>query len=443
MTTSVADQFTPFRWRFREIDIRAGVDADLPLMSVSLYKGVVPRSELMDSEGRAEDLSNYKVCEPGDIVLNRMSAYQGALGLSQVKGLVSPDYAVLRPESEWDGRYLVYLMKSQWFLGQIVMRLKGIGSIEQANVRTPRINIEDLGGILAPAPPIEEQRRIADFLDDQVGRIDQAIELVKSQMSRVIEVRDQTIAEALTGRRAVCLGGPPWFTHIPTSWVLTPLRARWQVIDCKHRTPNYVDEGIPVISPGDISPGPLDVARAGRFVNLEDYADLADELRRCRMGDLVYSRNASAGTAAIVTSDSPFTMGQDVCRITSSDEDQRYLMYWLNTLSAPQLDSVRVGSTFTRINVDQIKAFKIPAPPVAEQRTIASECDRVWTMASSQSEAHDRQSALLQERKRSLITAAVTGELDVSTVRPPTGPWLSGGLTTSVESPGYTAGLVL
>jgi type I restriction enzyme S subunit len=413
------------------------------LLSITKVNGVVPRDSITDKPARAESLIGYKLCHLNDLVVNQMSVYDGLLGVSPIDGLITYHYLVFRPQQDVDPRFYSYLLRTELYKGDFSQRVRGLGDFSQANVRTPHIRISDFLKTVVPVPPIEEQRRIAEFLDDQVGRIDQAIELVKSQMSRVIEVRDQTIAEALTGRRAVCLGGPPWFTHIPTSWVLTPLRARWQVIDCKHRTPNYVDEGIPVISPGDISPGPLDVARAGRFVNLEDYADLADELRRCRMGDLVYSRNASAGTAAIVTSDSPFTMGQDVCRITSSDEDQRYLMYWLNTLSAPQLDSVRVGSTFTRINVDQIKAFKIPAPPVAEQRTIASECDRVWTMASSQSEAHDRQSALLQERKRSLITAAVTGELDVSTVRPPTGPWLSGGLTASVESPGYTAGLVL
>ncbi|WP_369028430.1 restriction endonuclease subunit S, partial [Nocardia farcinica] len=109
--------------------------------------------------------------------------------------------------------------------------------------------------------------------------------------------------------------------------------------------------GYPVVSPGDISAGRLDLSRCHRFVDLEDYEDLADDLRRARRGDIVYSRNASVGTASYVDTDEPFTMGQDVCRITSDRQDQLYLAYVLNVVVKPQLNSLQVGSTFTRVNI--------------------------------------------------------------------------------------------
>lgn len=426
----------PIRSFATRLDIIGRPDAEL--LSVYREHGVVPKSSRDDNFNKpSEDLSTYRYVRPGNLVLNKMKTWQGSLAVSEFEGIVSPAYFVCELSDSVHPRFIHHLLRSDALIGEYGARSKGIRPNQWD------LPYDEFKSIEVDLPSIEEQRRIADFLDDQVGRIDQAIELGKSQMSCVIEVRDETIAAALIGSRATRLGRPPWFTDIPTSWVLTPLRARWQVIDCKHRTPNYVDEGIPVISPGDISPGPLNLASAGRFVNAEDYADLADDLRRCRVGDLVYSRNASAGIAAMVTADSPFTMGQDVCRITSLNEDQRYLMYWLNTLSAPQLDSVRVGSTFTRINVDQIKAFKVPAPSVAEQRTIALECDRVWNSARSQSDAYERQGTLFEERKRSLISAAVTGQLDVTSARPLTGPWIHAAPSTNFETMPKPVGMSL
>src|SRR6266487_4088305 len=107
------------------VDERAG-GRDMTLLSVSARFGVVPRDTIAEGPSRAEDLSNYKVCQPGDIVLNRMSAYQGAVGRSPQIGIVIPDYMVLRPSSEVEGRYLHHLFRSQWFVGQMTSRLRGI-----------------------------------------------------------------------------------------------------------------------------------------------------------------------------------------------------------------------------------------------------------------------------------------------------------------------------
>lgn len=166
-------QAIKFKWLISEYDVRSTENTRYPLMSVSQYLGVVPRSELKGDEGRAESTENYKTSKPGQIVLNRMSAANGALGLATEHGLVSPDYAVLQPSNFVEPKYLYYLMKSDWFTGQMVARLKGIGAGgESASVRTPRINISDLGDIDVNLPPIEEQRRIADYLDGKLNAID-------------------------------------------------------------------------------------------------------------------------------------------------------------------------------------------------------------------------------------------------------------------------------
>jgi type I restriction enzyme, S subunit len=155
---------------FDVADVRCGTE-NLPLLAVSIHRGVVPRTDFTDKEPRADDLSAYKVVRRGQIAVNRMRAFQGAIGIAQQDGIVSPDYLVLTPTGA-DARYLHHLLRSDLFVGQMAARLRGIGSVDQGNVRTPRINSEDLRDLLVRVPPIPEQVRIANFLDAETARID-------------------------------------------------------------------------------------------------------------------------------------------------------------------------------------------------------------------------------------------------------------------------------
>jgi type I restriction enzyme S subunit len=306
-----------------------------------------------------------------------------------------------------DGRYLAWWMRHAHASGLIAAVATG------ANIL--HLGAEHLRRLPIDLPSLVEQRRIADFLEDQVSRIDRAMALRQRQIDLFTTRLGAAMLGILLPGTARSVGGSPWITDVPEGWRVAPLKAAWQVVDCKHRTPTYVDSGFPVVSPGDVTAGRLDLALAHRFVDQADFVDLADPVRRCLPGDLVFSRNASAGTAAFVETSELFTMGQDVCRITSRDQDQLFLMHVLNFLVTPQLDAARVGSTFTRINVDEIKALKVPIPPGAEQTRLAQRCDDIWFGASSAQSALSESLKLLLERKKALITAAVTGEVDVTT----------------------------
>lgn len=192
------------------------------------------------------------------------------------------------------------------------------------------------------------------------------------------------------------------------------LKRFWRVIDCKHRTPTYVDEGFPLVSTSEVKPGNLDLSLASRFVSQDDLADLT-EGRQPRLGDLIYSRNASLGVAAHVATEKPFCMGQDVVLITSPRQDQRYLMYALNSdVARAQVASVCIGSTFSRINVSQIEALLIPHPPPEAQRTIARYLDRRTAALDALIEKKTRLIDRLREKRQALITEVVTRGLDPS-----------------------------
>jgi type I restriction enzyme, S subunit len=181
-----------------EVDERGG-QRELPLLSVSIHRGVVPRTEMTDKEPRAEDLSNYKVCQPGDIVLNRMRAFQGAIGVSVVDGLVSPDYAVLRPSDGVDAEWLDYLFRSNWFVGQMTMMLRGLGSADLGSVRTPRVNVADIRLIEVPDVAVMEQRQVVGRIKAEAEWRDRVASLSRQQADLLVERKRALITAAVTG----------------------------------------------------------------------------------------------------------------------------------------------------------------------------------------------------------------------------------------------------
>ena len=129
---------------------------------------------------------------------------------------------------------------------------------------------------------------------------------------------------------------------------------------------------------------------------------------------MIYSRNATVGDAALVATNERFCMGQDVCLIRAPKHHAKFLLYLFRSpRSWEQVESMMIGSTFRRINVGQIHAFWICVPPLPEQAAIAAYLDeetaKLDALVGKVEEAVER----LQEYRTALITAAVTGKIDV------------------------------
>lgn len=193
----------PLKFLVTECDDRLG-DAEPPdLLAVSIHLGVVPRAWMTDKLPRADELTAYKVCRRDDVVVNRMRAFQGGVGVASQVGIVSPDYTVLRLGPELDPRFLHHLMRSPWFVGEMTRRLRGIGSAEQGNVRTPRVNFGDLGLIKIPVPPMPTQRDLVRGLDDRASRCNRVADLIRAQIELLAERRQALITAAVTGELPV------------------------------------------------------------------------------------------------------------------------------------------------------------------------------------------------------------------------------------------------
>ena len=190
----------PLKYLVREIDQRLGDRTPPEMLSVSIHYGVAPRSQVTDKPPRAEELSAYKMCDRDDIVLNRMRAFQGGVGRSPQAGIVSPDYTVLRPSNLVLSRYLHYIFRSPWFIGEMTARLRGIGDSDQGNVRTPRINFAELGLIRVPLPSLTIQAELADTMDREIAKTTTITEKLAQQINLLREHRQALITAAVIGK---------------------------------------------------------------------------------------------------------------------------------------------------------------------------------------------------------------------------------------------------
>ena len=158
---------------------------------------------------------------------------------------------------------------------------------------------------------------------------------------------------------------------VPDGWSYKQLGDTSQVIDCKHRTPPYIDDGVPVVSPGSLRWGSLDLASPKKRVSHDEYQALMDHCT-VEVGDLVIGRNQSIGIASYVDSDAPFVLGQDTVLIKPTGSNPAFLFYCLQSAGVQRrLFRLAGGSTFSRINLGELRKLDLLIPPKSEQKKIA------------------------------------------------------------------------
>jgi len=370
-------------------------DEDLPLLSMSAAYGVRSRA---DGEGRApsDDLSKYRVVRTGDLVVNRLSARDGAFGRSPGSGLVSPAYWVVAVSEEMDSRFLNYLLHSAPYLAEIG-RLSKFMPPAQFDLAWTHFK-----WLPVPVMSLEEQRRIADFLDDQVSRLE-ALSLLRSSQRKLVEERFADARERLLGRpRSRSLGALVAPGRPINYGILMP-------------GPNFPG-GVPLVEAGDAMRGPIRIASLRRT---DPVIEGEFSRSRLRQGDLVMAIRGSVGRVQVMpTLDEICNVTRDAARISLQPglADPNFIRHALHTHKAQDWLRLRVGGSAVQgINIGDLRKIVVPLPPLQEQWSIAATLDGLENTAEQLRSSISASERLLEERKRALITAAVTGELDVST----------------------------
>jgi len=164
-------QIMPGRAVFEERNVKGLEDEEL--LSVSLNYGVLRQSDVKDrKDTSSSDKSNYKLVLPGDLVYNKMRMWQGAVGISKYRGIVSPAYVVLKPRLKLVQEYYIYLFKTQFFINEF--NRFSYGLCDDMN----SLRYSDFKIIYIIYPPVDQQKYIVDFLDRETSKLDSVISML-------------------------------------------------------------------------------------------------------------------------------------------------------------------------------------------------------------------------------------------------------------------------
>jgi type I restriction enzyme, S subunit len=376
---------------------------------------ITERLIFMRASATQDEIERFRL-EVGDVLITKDSETWNDIGVPALVEHTAPDLicgyhlALLRPKpGVVQGSYLFRALQSNPVAYQYHVAATGVTRYGLSH--------DAIKSVFLPLPPLPEQAAIVRFLDYVDRRIRRYI-AAKQKLIKLLEEQKQVIVH-----RAVTRGldphvdlkpsGVEWLGDMPEHWEVAALRRYWSVVDCKHLTVPFVGDGIPVASVREVQSFDLRLDKAKRTTE-EWYRRMIEGGRAPRRGDLIYCRNVSVGAVALVASDERFAMGQDVCLIRSNHQNQRYLNYFLHSPSmSRQLAMGRIGSTFDRINVSEIKALIIIVPPREEQDDIVRYLDGALISIERSIASVHREIALLREYRTRLIADVVTGKLDV------------------------------
>ena len=182
------------KYVFKEINERSETGEE-ELLSLSKYQGVIPKSSLEERAGMAKTLVGYKKVYKNDLVINKMQAVNGLLAVSKIEGITSPDYAVYRTISDkYNIDYYGNLLSQSVYLSEFKKVVTGVmeGFI--------RLYTDDLYNIIVQVPPEDEQLQIVEYIENQIIKIDKAIELQQNYISKLKEYKASLIDSVVTGK---------------------------------------------------------------------------------------------------------------------------------------------------------------------------------------------------------------------------------------------------
>ncbi|PNH79225.1 hypothetical protein CXZ05_20745 [Arthrobacter sp. AFG20] len=384
---------------------------DLPLMSVSQTRGVVRRSEITDAPQRAETLDHYKVCRTGDIVFNKMSIRGGAMGLAKEDGLITYHYEVMRPRPEADPDYVVYLMKSDYFMQQMILRERGIGAGGAASVRTTEVPFKILRTIPVHAPERHQQQAISSFLDRETEQMDAMIAAQEDLVEGLKNRRFQAITEVIN-EVAAGLGDSP-ASHTPLKHAGRLQTGLTLGKSYPPDTPSY-----PYIRVANVQLGRLNLDEVKEIQVPESVAAQA----RLNYGDVLMTEGgdrAALGRGTVWRDEIPGALHQNHIFAFRPFSQLRpeYLAFVLESAPARiYFESTRRQTTNLSATSSTIALnFRFPMPSLAVQDRVISKIEETLDRMDRMIAAAQESVNLIRERRTAVITAAVTGRLDPAT----------------------------
>lgn len=403
------------KYLFRERDERGS--ADEPLLAATQDRGVIPRNDLEQRVWNpdTQPLDTYKLVRPGDFVIS-LRSFQGGIEYSAHRGLVSPAYTVLSPRVA--PSFYRHYFKSQAFVSYLGVLGSGIR-------QGKTVSYHDFGNLALPVPPSDEQSAIADFLDRETERID----LLMNKKRRLIDLLDERRTALIT--QAVTKGldptvpmkdsGVPWIGEVPAGWEIVRLRHVAAIQTGITLGKRYADGTKlverPYLRVANVQSGRLDLA----VVTTIEVP--IDEVGRyeLRAGDVLMTEGGDIdklGRGTVYRGEITGCLHQNHVfavrpRHRLSGDYLALAMASFVGRSYFELSAYRT-TNLASTNTAKVLDFSFALPELRIQNRIVEEYGQRNQRLDLVSSSLATQLVLLSEYRQALITAAVTGDLDIA-----------------------------
>jgi type I restriction enzyme, S subunit len=395
---------TPEHWQinrskniFTEV-IKLSQTGNETLLTVSHITGVTPRSEKNVNMFFAETMEGYKVCKIGDLIINTMWAWMGALGTSRYNGICSPAYNIYRgiKRVDFDHRFFDYLFKTPNFIVEMKRLSKGIVDSRL------RLYPKDFFKIKIPLPFLQEQTTIANYLDVKTQAIDKKTNLLTQKINYYKELRKSII------NKAVCKGldktvklresGINYINDLPSHWNIERIKdqfyiGRGRVIGQEA----LVENGkFPVYSSQTENNGCLG------FISTYDFDK-----------DLLTWTTDGANAGTVFRRSGKFNC-TNVCGTLIPKKKNIDLNYVVFALQESTTHNKRIDTNGAKIMNNEMGVIHIAFPPFEEQTAIANYLDKQTQTIDKIIANITNQISTLKELRKTLINDVVTGKLKVT-----------------------------
>ncbi|QTE85130.1 restriction endonuclease subunit S [Shewanella algae] len=388
--------------------------AEYQLLSLTL-RGIITR-DISKGEGKIpESFETYQKVQKSDLVfcLFDMDETPRTVGLSDLDGMITGAYNVYgclpRCFPGYAGYYFLHLDK-----------FKGLRPFYTGLRKVVRA--ETFDNIDMPCPPIEEQRTIAAFLDYETARIDSLIDKQQRLIELLKEKRQAVISHAVTKGlnpdAPMKDSGVEWLGQVPEHWAIAQLKFNTLTMQTgpfgsQLHAEDYVDGGIPLVNPAHMSNGNI-VPDPQVSVDLDTQERLGRH--KLKEGDIIFARRGELGRCAVVKAyEVGWLCGTGSLKATLNERlipEYAYLLITSDGVIA-ELSLESKGSTMDNLNTETLGKVRIPVPPISEQREILVYVEDVSGKFKELVEKAEIAIKLMQERRTALISAAVTGKIDL------------------------------
>ncbi|UWP90197.1 restriction endonuclease subunit S [Aliiroseovarius crassostreae] len=391
------------------------------LLSVSEYYGVKPRREAFqheEHESRAASLEGYRIVQKNDLVMNYMLAWKGAYGVSDHDGIVSPAYSVFEVDHRVaDVRYLHHRVRSDDMKAYFRSRSKGI--IESRL----RLYPDSLLASHVKLPDLDTQRQIADFLDRETARIDLLIEKKRRFIEALVQKWAATVTFTLTNglnpeapKKDV---GVSWIGKVPEHWSVAKLGHIGRCANGINIGGDAFGSGFPFVSYGDAYKNP----ELPHSVNGLVQSSAEDRARYdLKEGDVLFTRTSETieeiGFSSVCMEDMPNAVFAGFLIRFRPTKGKLHPLFSKFLFRNERLRAFfsKEMMIVTRASLSQglLQRMPVVLPPIEEQHEIAQHLQKLENTFLSVAEKTKESIERLKEYRSALITAAVTGQIDVT-----------------------------